>query len=294
MSEYILSCCSTADLSKQDFLDLKVEYIPFHVYIDGQHYYDDPDNVFPPKKLYSMMLEGKDVKTSQINSEEFIEHFTKFLKQGKDILHIAFSSGLSGVYESAARAQRELQKQFPERKIYVVDSLGGATGQGLIMDKLSELKNAMGYSIDQLQGWIEKNKLRLHHWFTSTDLTFFVKGGRISKAAGFIGNILKICPVLNVDKLGKLRFVSKVRSKQKALAEMLKRMLDHAQDGQNYNQKCFISHSECYDDAAVLANWIESKFTKLTGKVKIHNIGPTLGCHCGPGTIALFFWGDER
>lgn len=294
MNDYILSCCSTVDLSKQDLQERDINYIPFHFFMNEKHFYDDLGETISAIDFYRKVKDGVDVKTSQVNSSEFIEYFTPFLEAGKDILHVSLSSGISGVYGSAVIAQKELQNQFPERKIYIVDSLAGSAGYGLIMDKLSELKNDKNYSIDELHDWVKQNKLKLHHWFTSTDLSFYVKGGRISKASGFVGGLLRICPVLNVNKEGRLAPVTKVRSKPKALLEMLHKMMENAQNGYNYSEKCFISHSICYEDARILADLIEEKFPHLSGKVKITDIGPTIGSHCGPGTIALFFWGTNR
>lgn len=293
MSDYILSCCSTLDLTKEHLTEKNINFIPFHFFINETHYYDDLGQTLPSEKLYEAMRGGADVKTSQVNSDEFTAYFTPFLEQGKDILHVSMSSGISGVYNSAMIAKKELEEKFPERKIYVVDSLAASAGYGLLMDKLADLKNS-GMSIDELKDFAENNKLKVWHWFTSTDLTFYIKGGRISKTAGFFGGLLKICPVLNVDKNGKLNAATKVRTKQKSITELLNKMVECAENGENYSGKCFISQSDCYEDAKTLANLIEEKFKNLDGKVLINNIGPTIGSHTGPGTIALFFWGKER
>lgn len=293
MSDYILSCCSTLDLTKEHLTEKNINFIPFHFFINETHYYDDLGQTLPSEKLYEAMRGGADVKTSQVNSDEFTAYFTPFLEQGKDILHVSMSSGISGVYNSAMIAKKELEEKFPERKIYVVDSLAASAGYGLLMDKLADLKNS-GMSIDELKDFAENNKLKVWHWFTSTDLTFYIKGGRISKTAGFFGGLLKICPVLNVDKNGKLNAATKVRTKQKSITELLNKMVECAENGENYSGKCFISQSDCYEDAKTLANLIEKKFKNLDGKVLINNIGPTIGSHTGPGTIALFFWGKER
>lgn len=293
MSNYILSCCSTADLSEKEINSMKIKYAPFHFFINEKHYYDDLGKSISLKEFYGLMKNGADVKTSQINSEEFVKYFTPFLEEGKDILHISLSSGISGVYNSAIIAKKELEEKFPERKIYIVDSLSASSGYGLIMNKLYELKEK-GFEIDDLKNWAEENKLKMNHWFTSTDLTFFVKGGRVSKTAGFFGGLLKICPVLHVDTFGKLIPVSKVRTKQKSITELLKKMEEHADSGLDYCEKCYISHSNCYEDAKILADLINEKFKNLNGKVEIHDIGTTIGSHTGPGTIALFFWGKER
>ncbi len=293
MNNYILSCCSTADLSKEHFEKRNINYIPFHFYVNNEHYYDDLGQTIKFKKFYDMMRHDADVKTSQVNSSELIESFTPTLESGKDILHISLSSGLSGVYNSAIIAKKELEKKFPNRKIYVVDSLAASSGFGLIMDKLADMRDE-NLTIEELYNWIEKNKLKLNHWFTSTDLKYFVKGGRISKMSGFFGGLLKICPVLNVDKNGKLVPVSKVRSKQKALVELYEVMKKYAENGLNYTEKCYISHSDCYDDAKFLSGIIQENFKNIKEPVLINSIGTTIGSHAGPGTVALFFWGQER
>lgn len=293
MNDYVLSCCSTADLSKEHFEERNINYICFHYSLDGKTYPDDLGQTIPFDQFYQMMTEGAETKTSQINAEEFIEYFTPFLEAGKDILHLCLSSGITGVMNSAIIARDELSEKYPDRKIYIVDSLGASSGYGLLMDKLADLRDE-GMSIDELRDWTEKNKLRLHHWFFSTDLTFFVKGGRISKASGFFGNMLNICPLLNVSHEGKLIPREKIRTKKKVIVAIEKKMEEFADNGLEYADKCFISMSACLDDAKAVASLIESNFPKLKGKVLINNIGTTIGSHTGPGTVALFFWGKER
>ena len=161
------------------------------------------------------------------------------------------------------------------------------------MDKLADMRDA-GKSIDEIKDWIEENKLRMHHWFFSTDLTFYVKGGRVSKVSGWVGGILNICPLLNVDYLGRLIPRHKARGKKNVIQETLKRMEMFAAGGLDYNEKCYICHSDSIEDATALKNLIENKFTKLNGEVEIYNIGTTIGCHSGPGTVAVFFWGEPR
>ena len=206
---------------------------------------------------------------------------------------MCLSSGLSGSYNSAASAALIAREQFPDRKIYIVDSLGASSGYGLIMETLADLRDE-GMDIDTLHQWIEENKLRMNHWFFSTDLSFYVKGGRISKTAGFIGGVLGICPLLNMDEQGHLIPRSKIRSKKKVIQEILLRMEQYADNGLDYDGKCFISQSDCYDDARALADLIEARFPKLNGKVVINYVGTTIGSHTGPGTVALFFWGRDR
>lgn len=293
MADFILSCCSTADLTKEHFQKRDIHYICFHYELDGQQYSDDLGESMPFDDFYNAMKNGADTKTSQINEGEFEEYFEPFLKEGKDILHLCLSSGITGVVNSANIARASLQEKYPDRKIYIVDSLAASSGFGLLMDKLADLRDE-GMNIEQVRDWAEENKLKLHHWFFSTDLTFFVKGGRVTKTAGFVGGILNICPLLNVNNLGQLIPRYKIRTKKKVITAIVDQMEQHAQDGLDYSGKCYISNSACYEDAKAVAELVESKFPKLNGKVEIYSVGTTIGSHTGPGTVALFFWGDER
>ncbi|MBU5476496.1 DegV family protein [Eubacterium sp. MSJ-21] len=293
MGNYVLSCCSTADLSKEHFEAIDVKYICFHFELDGTQYEDNLGVSIPFDEFYARMANGADTKTSQVNAEEFEEYFRSFLEQGLDILHISLSSGISGVINSANIAKETLQEEFPDRKIYVVDSLAASSGYGLLMDKLSELR-AQGKTIDEVRDFAEAHKLNLNHWFFTSDLTFFIKGGRVTKTAGFIGNVLNICPLLNVDYEGKLIPRYKIRTKKKVIQAIVDRMEECAEDGLDYSGKCYISQSACYEDARAVADLIEARFPKLDGKVEINHIGTTIGSHTGPGTVALFFWGKKR
>ncbi len=290
---YVLSCCSTADLSHEHFESRGIKYACFHFFLDGKPYEDDLGRTISFEDFYKAMENGAETRTSQINTEEFVQYFTPFLEAGNDVLHVSLSSGISGVSNSASIAAKELMEKYPERKVLVVDSLGASSGYGLIMDKLADLRDE-GKTIDEVYDWIMKNRLRLHHWFLSTDLTFYVKGGRISKAAGWFGTVLNICPLLNMDNLGRLIPRYKIRGKKKVLAEIVNKMEEHAEGGLNYSGKCYISNSACYDDARAVADAVEARFPHLNGKVEINSVGTTIGSHTGPGTVALFFWGDER
>ena len=190
-------------------------------------------------------------------------------------------------------AKADLEERYPERKILIVDSLGASSGYGLLMDRLADLRDE-GKPLEEVYDFAMKNRLKVHHWFFSTDLTFYVKGGRISKVAGVFGGLLDICPLLNMDNLGRLIPRSKIRGKKRVMKEIVARMEEHAQGGLDYSGKCYISNSACYDDARAVADAIEQKFPKLNGKVEIYSVGTTIGSHTGPGTVALFFWGDER
>ncbi|MDD3335267.1 MAG: DegV family protein [Eubacteriales bacterium] len=293
MNPYVLSCCSTADLSAEHFESRDIRYICFHFELDGKQYEDNLGKSISFEEFYNRMANGSDTRTSQVNTEEFVSYFTPFLEQGLDILHVTLSSGISGVLNSAHMAQQELSAKYPERKIVIVDSLGASSGYGLFMDKLADLRDE-GMDILALQDWAEKHKLNLHHWFFSTDLTFYVKGGRISKASGWFGTVLHICPLLNMDDQGHLIPRSKHRGKHKVIKEIVNMMEEHAENGLDYSGKCYISNSACLEDAQTVAAMVEERFPKLNGKVEINPIGTTIGSHTGPGTVALFFWGDRR
>ena len=293
MADFILSCCSTADLSREHFEKRGISFICFHFELDGTPYMDDLGKSIPFDEFYQRMTDGADTKTSQINVEEYCEYFERFLQEGKDILHLTLSSGISGSVNSARIAQGMLREKYPERNIFIVDSLAASSGYGLLMDKLADLRDE-GKSIDEVREWAEENKKNLQHWFFSTDLTFYVKGGRVSKTAGFIGNVMNICPLLNVNFEGKLIPRQKVRTKKKVIAEIVDKMEQNAENGLDYDGKCYISNSACEEDAKAVAELVEARFPKLNGKVEINSIGTTIGSHTGPGTVALFFWGKER
>ena len=293
MDEFILSCCSTADLTKEHFAKRNINYVCFHYFLDEKQYADDLGQSMSPADFYEAMANGAETRTSQVNVAEYEEYFEQFLQEGRDILHLTLSSGISGAHNSAMVAKNMLEEKYPDRKIYIVDSLAASSGYGLLMDRLADLRD-MGKSIDEVYQWAEENKRKVHHWFFSTDLTFFIKGGRVTKTAGFVGTMLNICPLLHVDKEGKLIPKQKVRTKKKVIEAIVKKMEEFAENGMDYNGKCYISHSACREDADAVAKLIEERFPKLDGNVLVNDIGTTIGSHTGPGTVALFFWGEER
>lgn len=293
MTDYIVSCSSTADLSKEHLQKRNISYICFHFRLDGKDYNDDLGQSIPFEDFYRAMDNGAETSTSQINVSEYLDYFSGLLAGGKDLLHVCLSSGLSGSYNSAVTAARIAHERYPDRKIYVIDSLGASSGYGLLMDKIADLRDG-GMAIGELRDWVEENKIRLHHWFFSTDLKFYIKGGRVSKVSGTIGQMLGICPLLNMDEYGRLIPRAKIRGKKNVIPEIVRRMELHAENGLNYSGKCYISHSACIEDAKTVAALVERRFRKLDGKVLINYVGTTIGSHTGPGTVALFFWGDSR
>ena len=293
MHSYILSCCSTADMPESWYQEREVNVCYFHLRVGEDEYLDDFGHSISTSELYRRMLAGERSQTSQVNVEEYIERFRPYLEAGKDILHVTLSSGLSGVINSAMIAKESLEERYPDRRILIVDSLGASSGYGLLMDKLADLRDE-GKSLDEVFRFAEKHRLNVHHWFFSTDLKFYVKGGRISKTAGAIGGVLNICPLLNMDNQGRLIPRYKIRTKRKVIRAIVDKMAEYADHQTDYTGKCYISHSGCYEDAKAVADLVQSRFSYLKEKVEINNVGTTIGSHTGPGTVALFFWGDTR
>lgn len=293
MADYKITCCSTCDLTAEHLKKLDVSFGTYHYIIDGKDHLDDLFTSRSPADFYAEIDAGALPTTSQVTPEELIDVIEPILKSGKDVLHIEFSSGLSGGWQSAQAARDALAPKYPERKLLIVDSLAASSGYGLLVDKAVELKNG-GMGIDELYGWLEKNKLKLRHWFFSTNLTHFKRGGRISGPAAAIGTMLNICPVMDVNSEGKLIIRKKVLGKKKAINEMVSLMVAQAQNGAAYSEKCFMCNSMRPDDAKAVAALVEKSFPDLNGKVEINDIGTVIGSHTGPGTIALFFFSDTE
>lgn len=293
MSSFVLTCCSTVDLPIDYLTEHNIPYVCYHYIMDNKEYDDDFGKSIPSDEFYKRIAAGAMPTTSQVNISEFIAFFEPFLQEGKDILHISMSSGISGTCNSAMNAKEELSAKYPDRTIKVVDSLAASTGYGLFLDKLVEMRDA-GKSLEEIYIFAEDNKTKLQHWFFSTDLTHFKRGGRISAAAATLGNILNLCPLMNVDYVGKLIVREKIRGKKKVITAIVNKMAELADGGIDYNGKCFICHAGCYEDALKVAQLVEETFPNLNGRVQISNVGAVIGSHTGPGTVALFFWGKKR
>lgn len=293
MSNYIITCCSTADLNQSYFEENKVPFVCFHYFVDDEMFEDNLGKSMSFPDFYQKMRDGAMTRTSQVNADEYVEFLRPYLEQGLDVLHITLSSGISGTYNSACIARELLLEEFPERTIYIVDSLGASSGYGLLVDTALEKQRA-GMDIHELNQWLTDNRLGLHHWIMTSDLTYLIRGGRVSKASGAIGNLLNICPLIDINSEGKLIVREKVRTKKKALKAQVEKMKEFAKNGTGYSGKCFLSHSDCYEDAQTLAAMVEEAFPNLNGPVEISNIGTVIGSHTGPGTMVICFWGAER
>lgn len=293
MADYVISCCSTADVTEEFLKEKNIEYICFHYYLDDKAYKDDLFKSMSPQDFYQAMLDGAMTKTSQVNADEFAEYFRGFLKEGKDIIHITLSSGISGVLNSARIAADEMKEEFPDRKVVVLDSLTASAGYGLFMDKLACLRDE-GYAFDKLVSWADKHIENQNTWFFTTDLTFLIRGGRVSKLSGWFGTALNICPLMNINDEGKLIPRQKCRGKKMVKKAALAAIKERIDNGADYDENIFITHSVCYEDAREVADMLEEAFPKMKEKVQIFDIGPTIGAHTGPGTVAIAFWGGVK
>ena len=293
MGNYEITCCSTVDLSREHLERRQIPFVMFAFTMNGKTYPDDLGLSISPRDFYDQIFAGAMPTTSQPNPEDYVAVFDPILQSGKDVLHVTLSSGISGAIQSAHIAQEQMQAKYPDRKIYVVDSLGASSGYGLLMDEAADHRDA-GMTIDELYNWLMGTRLHVHHWFFSTDLSHLKRGGRISASAALLGSLLNICPLMNVDNTGHLVPRKKIRGKKAVIREIVAQMEEHADDGLDYTGKCYLSHSTCLEDAQTVAGLIEERFPRMNGKVLINDIGTVIGSHTGPGTVALFFFGDER
>ena len=290
MSEYILMTDSSCDLPAQMADEMSLLVLPLTVYVDDvkyTNYLDEREIAF--NEIYAKLRTKCPAKTSAVNMQDFLEPMEAELKAGRDILYLGFSSGLSSTYNAGAAAAAELSKQYPERKIYAVDTLCASMGQGLLVYH-AWLQKQSGKTIEEVRDFVEDNKLHLCHWFTIDDLMFLKRGGRISATTAIVGSMLSIKPVMHVDNEGHLIKVDTARGRKasiRALAdEAGKRGIDLE------NQVIFISHGDCLEDAEYLAGIMRERYH--VKDVKISYVGPVIGAHSGPGTVALFFLGTER
>lgn len=290
MSDYVIITDSSCDLPPELAQELGIEVLPLTLEIEGQRYRNFLDGrEIDPKVFYEKVRAGSQATTAAVNVGEWSEVMEPFLKEGKDLLVLAFSSGLSTTCNSAMIAAADLREQYPDRKIYVVDTLCASMGQGLLVYLACERKEA-GKSLDEVRDWVEQNKLHLCHWFTVDDLNHLKRGGRVSAATALVGTMLNIKPVLHVDDEGHLINMSKARGRQTSIKALVDKMEETAIDPGS--QIVFISHGDCLADAEKMAQMVRERFG--VEKVVISYVGPVIGAHSGPGTLALFFLGTHR
>ena len=289
MSEYVITTDNNSDLPEEYLKDHGVGCMYLSYSMDGKNY--THGNFLPEHEFYEAMRNGSMPTTAQVNPENAKALLEPYLKEGKDILHIAFSSGLSGTYNSSRIAAEELMEEYPDRKIIVVDSLSASLGQGLLV-WLAQQKKELGQTLEEVADWAEKNKLKMVHLFTVDDLNHLYRGGRVSRTTAIVGSMLNIKPVLHVDNEGKLTAIGKVRGRKKALQELVKLMDEKIGSFGADCDTIFISHGDCEQDAQYVAAKVKEKYN--IKNIIINQVGATIGAHSGPGTMALFFVGDVR
>ena len=289
MNNYVITTDNNADLPEEFYKEHPIGCTYFSYTLDGKEY--TKENFLPVEEFYSKMRAGSMPTTSQVNPERVRALFEPYLKEGKDILHIAFSSGLSGTFNSCRIAAQELMEEYPERKIRVVDSLAASLGQGLLV-YLAQRRKEEGADFDSVAQWTEEHKKNIVHLFTVDDLNHLYRGGRVSRTTAILGGMLNIKPILHVDDEGKLIPIGKVRGRKKSLLELVTLM--DTKIG-SYAKSCdtiFISHGDCREEAEFLAAKLKEKY-HITTEL-INDVGAVIGAHSGPGTMALFFVGDVR
>ena len=290
MGEYVILTDSSADLTAELVAELGVEVIPLSFTMEDKTYFNYPDNRdIDPADFYARLRGGAMATTAAVNVADYTEAMEPILKEGKDVLVLAFSSGLSATCHSAQIAAGELMEQYPDRKVYVVDTLCASLGQGLLVWYAANLKK-QGKTMEEVRDWTEEHKLNLCHWFTVDDLHFLKRGGRISAATAVLGTMLSIKPVMHVDDEGHLIKVGTARGRGASLKALVDHMAETADDPGN--QVVFISHGDCLEDAQKVAQDVKARFG--TKEVVINYVGPVIGAHSGPGTVALFFLGSKR
>ena len=290
MSDFVILTDSSADLSAEMAAKLEVEVLPMSFLMDDKNYYNYPDNrEMDPHDLYERLRAGGSATTAAINVHSYTEALTELLAAGKDVLVLAFSSGLSSTYQSSCLAVEDLREQFPDRKLYTVDTLCASMGEGLLVTHAARLR-AAGKSIEEVRDWVEQNRLRLCHQFTVDDLHFLKRGGRVSATTAAVGSMLQIKPVLHVDNEGKLVNIAKARGRKASLKALVDKMEQTAMDPAG--QTVYISYGDCLADAQEVANMVRTRFG--TTDIQMNFIGPVIGAHSGPGPVALFYLGSER
>ena len=287
---YVVMTDSSADLSAELVEKLGLDVIPLSVNVGEKSFMNYPDErEIGSHEFYEMLRGGANAKTSAVNVDTFVNAMSVHLKQGKDVLYLGFSSGLSSTYNAGAIAAEELRAAYPDRKILTVDTLCASLGQGLLV-YLTVQKVLAGATIEEAAAFAEENRLHLCHWFTVDDLFFLKRGGRVSAATALVGSALGIKPVLHVDNEGHLINVSKARGRKNSILALVDRMEKSAI--YPAKQTIFISHGDCLADAEFLADELRKRFG--ISDITINFVGPVIGAHSGPGTLALFFLGEER
>lgn len=292
-AKYILSCESTIDMPYSYCTARNIPVLFYSYQIDGVSFEDDMGRSAQAlPEFYAQLAAGKLPSTAQLNEYQYETFFDTLLQQG-DVLHIAFGTGMTPSVQNALLAAEQLREKYPARKLIVIDSLCSSSGYGLLVDGAADLRDA-GCSMDEVEAWVLANRKHVHHQFYSTDLKFFRRSGRVSGTAAAIGTVLGICPIMRLDDRGRIIAYDKVRGKKTAIQRTVQTMQRHAQGGADYSGKVFLCHSNCPADAEATRQAVAAAFPHITGEIRICDIGPIIASHSGPGTVAVFFFGDER
>ena len=291
MAEYIISTDTSCDFPLEYVKQHQLPLVTLFYSIDGVTGENGCPSSDVLKNFYDKMRAGSMTKTQQASIEDTEKVFREILKEGKDILHIAFSSGLSGTANAARLAAENMMEEFPGRKIIVIDSLCASLGQGLLVDYALKLQQ-QGKTMEETAKWLEDHIQNICQLFTVEDLKYLQRGGRISKTTALVGTMIGIKPVLHVDPEGKLVSISKVRGRKQSIQALVNKMEENIGKYRGEKQPIFISHGDCIEDANYLAELVKERFGY--DEFLINDVGPTIGAHSGPGTLALFFMGETR
>ena len=286
---FIITTDTCCDLPKSYIKENGLDVVTLYYNMKGVAYGKDVE--LEVKAFYDMMRAGEMPTTMAANPEELREMFEKYLKAGKDVLHLAFSSELSSSYSNAAVVARELNEEYTDNKVVVIDTLSASLGQGLVIYKAVQLRED-GWSIDEVARWVEENRLHFCHQFTVDDLNHLYRGGRVSKLTAVAGTLIQVKPILHVNDEGKLIPIGKVRGRKKSLMALVDNMERTIGSYRDKNDIVFISHGDALEEAEYLAGLVKERFG--IENFLIHPVSPTIGAHSGPGTIALFYMGDRR
>lgn len=287
MSDYVVTVNSTVDLPKEWLAERNVPVIPLKYTIDGETYEDMAG--LSSKEFFQKLRDGKMATTSQINPEEARGALEPFLKEGKDVLHLAFSSALSGTCNSMRIAAEELKEEYPERKIIVIDTLCACLGEGLLLYYVLKLKKE-GKTIEEVEAWVEENKLHICHNVTVDDLNHLQRGGRISKTAAVLGTMVQIKPMIHMADDGSLQVVGKERGRKRSLNKIVDKAVEQSKGWEQ--DIVMITHGDCLEDAQYVAELVRAKMG--IENILINNIGTVIGSHTGPGVVAVFCMGNKR
>ena len=290
MADYVITCSSTADLPTEFAKEHNITVLPYQFFMDGKEYYDDQGISISTPDFYEKVRAGSMPTTSMVNAERYVAFFTPFLEAGQDVLHLEFSSGLSGSFDNAVMVAGQLMQKYPGRTVKVVDSLSASRGYGLFVH-LVMLKKEEGATLEEAYTYAEELKWKITHWFAVESLEHLRRGGRVSRASAFLGTMLNIKPVLAFNNEGKIIPVEKIRGRKKSLIEMVNKMEEDIDNPDG--QIVYVGHGDAPEDAEYVAGLIRERFPTIK-ETLINYTGPVIGAHSGPGTVNIHYVGKQR